>query len=41
MPANFFYAADGRLLGFMIGGHSREDFDKIINQILSAGPAAR
>jgi len=41
MPANFFYAADGRLLGFMIGGHSREDFDKIINVILSAGPAAR
>ena len=40
MPANFFYAADGRLLGFMIGGHSREDFDKIINVILSAGPAA-
>lgn len=41
MPANFFYAADGRLLGFMIGGHPREDFDKIINVILSAGPAAR
>jgi thiol-disulfide isomerase/thioredoxin len=40
MPANFFYAADGRLLGFMIGGHTREDFDKIINQILSAGSAA-
>jgi thiol-disulfide isomerase/thioredoxin len=35
MPANFFYAADGRLLGFMIGGHTREDFDKIINTILS------
>jgi thiol-disulfide isomerase/thioredoxin len=40
MPANFFYAADGRLLGFMIGGHPREDFDKIINAVLSAGPAA-
>ena len=40
MPANFFYAADGRLLGFMIGGHPREDFDKIINVILSAGTAA-
>lgn len=37
MPANFFYAADGRLLGFMIGGHTRQDFDKIINSILSAG----
>jgi cytochrome c biogenesis protein CcmG, thiol:disulfide interchange protein DsbE len=37
MPANFFYAADGRLLGFMIGGHTREDFDKIITTILSAG----
>jgi len=37
MPANFFYAADGRLLGFMIGGHTREDFDKIINTILSPG----
>jgi thiol-disulfide isomerase/thioredoxin len=37
MPANFFYAADGRLLGFMIGGHQRPDFDKIINGILSAG----
>ncbi len=37
MPANFFYAADGRLLGFMIGGHTRPDFDKIINGILSAG----
>jgi thiol-disulfide isomerase/thioredoxin len=40
MPANFFYAADGRLLGFMIGGHTREDFDKIINQILSGGSSA-
>jgi thiol-disulfide isomerase/thioredoxin len=40
MPANFFYAADGRLLGFMIGGHPREDFEKMINVILSAGPAA-
>lgn len=40
MPANFFYAADGRLLGFMIGGHTREDFDKIINTILSAGAAS-
>jgi thiol-disulfide isomerase/thioredoxin len=39
MPANFFYAADGRLLGFMIGGHTRPDFDKIINGILSAGAA--
>jgi len=39
MPANFFYAADGRLLGFMIGGHTRADFDKIINGILSAGAA--
>jgi thiol-disulfide isomerase/thioredoxin len=37
MPANFFYAADGRLLGFMIGGHTRPDFDKIINGILAAG----
>lgn len=37
MPANFFYAADGRLLGFMIGGHTRQDFDKIINGILAAG----
>jgi thiol-disulfide isomerase/thioredoxin len=34
MPANFFYAADGRLLGFMIGGQSREEFVKIINTIL-------
>jgi cytochrome c biogenesis protein CcmG, thiol:disulfide interchange protein DsbE len=41
MPANFFYAADGRLLGFMIGGHTREDFDKIINTILSGGSSAR
>jgi len=40
MPANFFYAADGRLLGFMIGGRPREDFEKMINVILSAGPAA-
>jgi thiol-disulfide isomerase/thioredoxin len=40
MPANFFYAADGRLLGFMIGGHPREDFEKIIGEILSAGSAA-
>jgi thiol-disulfide isomerase/thioredoxin len=40
MPANFFYAADGRLLGFMIGGHPREDFEKIINFILSAGSSA-
>jgi thiol-disulfide isomerase/thioredoxin len=37
MPANFFYAADGRLLGFMIGGHPREDFEKIINTILPPG----
>jgi thiol-disulfide isomerase/thioredoxin len=37
MPANFFYAADGRLLGFMIGGHPREDFEKVINTILPAG----
>lgn len=37
MPANFFYAADGRLLGFMIGGHPREDFEKIINTILPSG----
>jgi thiol-disulfide isomerase/thioredoxin len=34
MPANFFYAADGRLLGFMVGGQSREEFVKIINTIL-------
>lgn len=40
MPANFFYAADGRLLGFMIGGHTRPDFDKIISGILSAGAAS-
>lgn len=40
MPANFFYAADGRLLGFMIGGHTRQDFDKIINSILSAGASS-
>jgi len=37
MPANFFYAPDGRLLGFMIGAHPREDFEKIINSILPAG----
>jgi thiol-disulfide isomerase/thioredoxin len=40
MPANFFYAADGRLLGFMIGGHPRDDFEKIINVILSGGSPA-
>jgi thiol-disulfide isomerase/thioredoxin len=36
MPANFFYAADGRLLGFIVGEHSRDDFEKIIHAILSA-----
>jgi thiol-disulfide isomerase/thioredoxin len=40
MPANFFYAADGRLLGFIIGGHTREEFDKIINTVLAAGSSS-
>jgi len=40
MPANFFYAADGRLLGFIIGEHSREEFDKIINSVLTAGSSS-
>lgn len=34
MPANFFYAADGRLAGFMTGGRPREDFEKMIRAIL-------
>jgi thiol-disulfide isomerase/thioredoxin len=40
MPANFFYAADGRLLGFMIGGQPREDFEKLLRVILPPGSGA-
>jgi thiol-disulfide isomerase/thioredoxin len=40
MPANFFYAADGKLLGFMVGEHSREDFEKVIHSMLAAPAGA-
>lgn len=36
MPANFFYAADGRLIGFMVGARPREDFEKAIRATLAA-----
>jgi thiol-disulfide isomerase/thioredoxin len=35
MPANFFYAADGRLVGFMVGAHPREDFEKAIRATMA------
>ncbi len=38
MPANFFYAADGRLVGFMTGGRLRPDFEKMIQATLAASP---
>jgi thiol-disulfide isomerase/thioredoxin len=38
MPANFFYAADGRLVGFMVGEHPRPDFEKMIQAVLAASP---
>ncbi len=38
MPANFFYAADGRLVGFMTGGRPRPDFEKMIQATLAASP---
>jgi thiol-disulfide isomerase/thioredoxin len=40
MPANFFYAADGRLIGFMTGGRPRSDFDQMIQATLAASPRA-
>jgi thiol-disulfide isomerase/thioredoxin len=36
MPVNFFYAADGRLMGFMVGAHPREDFEKAIRATFAA-----
>lgn len=38
MPANFFYAADGRLIGFMTGGRPRADFEQMIQAALAASP---
>lgn len=38
MPANFFYAADGRLIGFMTGGRPRADFEQMIQATLAASP---
>jgi thiol-disulfide isomerase/thioredoxin len=38
MPANFFYAADGRLVGFMTGGRPRPDFEKLIQATLAVSP---
>jgi thiol-disulfide isomerase/thioredoxin len=40
MPANFFYAADGQLVGFMTGGRPRPDFEKMIQATLAASPHA-
>jgi thiol-disulfide isomerase/thioredoxin len=40
MPANFFYAADGRLIGFMTGGRPRSDFEQMIQATLAASPHA-
>lgn len=40
MPANFFYAADGRLIGFMTGGRPRQDFEQMIQATLAASPHA-
>jgi thiol-disulfide isomerase/thioredoxin len=40
MPANFFYAADGRLIGFMTGGRPRADFEKLIQATLAVSPPA-
>jgi thiol-disulfide isomerase/thioredoxin len=40
MPANFFYAADGRLIGFMTGGQPRENFEKVILSVLAAPAGA-
>jgi len=38
MPANFFYASDGRLIGFMTGGRPRQDFEQMIQATLAASP---
>ncbi len=40
MPANFFYAANGQLVGFMTGGRPRPDFEKMIQATLAASPQA-
>ena len=38
MPANFFYAANGSLVGFMTGGRPRSDFETMIQAVLAASP---
>jgi thiol-disulfide isomerase/thioredoxin len=38
MPANFFYAADGHLVSFMVGEHPRIDFEKLIQVTMAASP---
>ena len=43
IPASFFYARDGRLLKYLVGEHTREEFEAIVRELLdasrsSAGP---
>jgi thiol-disulfide isomerase/thioredoxin len=40
LPASFFYAADGRLVGYFIGAGTREKFEGAIRQLLDSSPSA-
>ena len=36
IPASFFYARDGRLLKYLVGEHTREEFEAIVRVLLDA-----
>ncbi len=40
IPASFFYARDGRLIGQLIGEGTRENYESAIRTLLSSGAAA-
>lgn len=40
MPETVFYGRDGHLIGHFVGAHSRADFEKAIQMILSSPPAS-
>jgi len=36
IPASFFYARDGRLLKYLVGEHTREEFEATVRELLEA-----